>query len=133
MPGTFPSRTISVAVDRSPQEVYDVASIPENLPKWATGLGSSGERVGQNWVAQTPQGRITIRFVERNDYGVLDHYVTTQDGAEIYAPMRVVANGRGSEALFTLFRRPEMSAAQFEQDAAWVERDLQKLKALVEG
>jgi len=133
MPANVPSRTVSVTVERSPRDVYDFACVPENLTKWATGLGTSGERVGQAWIAQTPQGPVTVRFIERNDYGVLDHYVTTEDGTEIYNPMRVVANGRGSELSFTLFRRPEMSDAQFEQDAAWVERDLGQLKALLEG
>ena len=129
----LPATVAPAAAAGATVDVYDFACVPENLTKWATGLGTSGERVGQAWIAQTPQGPVTVRFIERNDYGVLDHYVTTEDGTEIYNPMRVVANGRGSELSFTLFRRPEMSDAQFEQDAAWVERDLGQLKALLEG
>jgi hypothetical protein len=47
--------------------------------------------------------------------------------------MRVIANGTGSEVLFTLFRLPDMTAEAFARDAEWVERDLKALKALLEG
>jgi len=47
--------------------------------------------------------------------------------------MRVIANGTGSEVIFTLFRLPEMTAEDFARDAEWVERDLRALKALLES
>jgi hypothetical protein len=47
--------------------------------------------------------------------------------------MRVVANGSGSEVLFTLFRARDMTAEKFAADARWVERDLRALKALLEA
>lgn len=73
-----------------------------------------------------------IRFVERNDFGVLDHYVTVAPGLEVYVPMRVLPNGSGSEVLFTVFRLPEMSDERFAEDAALVERDLKTLKTVLE-
>ena len=78
------------------------------------------------------QGPVRVRFVERNAWGVLDHYVTLPGGDVVYNPMRVVANGTGSECSFTLFRRPGVTDEQFEADAAWVTRDLQALKGLPE-
>ena len=63
---------------------------------------------------------------------MLDHYVRPARGDEIYVPVRVIANGSGTEVLFTLFRLPGMSDAQFAQDAALVERDLKTLKELME-
>ena len=33
----FASRTLSVSIGRHPREVYEFASNPENLPKWAKG------------------------------------------------------------------------------------------------
>jgi hypothetical protein len=133
MAALFPTRTISVGIDCHPRDVYDFASTPENLPKWAHGLATSGAREGDLWVAETAQGRVVIRFTEPNDLGVLDHYVSVNQAAEIYNPMRVVANGAGSEVSFTLFRRPEMSDANFAADAGQVEQDLQTLKALLES
>jgi predicted homoserine dehydrogenase-like protein len=76
---------------------------------------------------------VTIRITEPNAYGVLDHYVELPDGSEIYVPMRVVANGTGTEAQFTLFRVPGMNDEKFSADAEWVIRDLNKLKELLEA
>jgi hypothetical protein len=133
MMGTHQARVIGVAIDRPPREVYDFVVIPENLPAWASGLGTSGRRVGDEWLAQTEQGPVRVRFVERNDFGVLDHHVTLPGGQVVYNPMRVVANGGGSEVTFTLFRPPGVADDAFEADAAWIARDLQGLKRLLEG
>jgi hypothetical protein len=46
--------------------------------------------------------------------------------------MRVVANGSGSEVLFTLFHSPGMSEEAFAADAGMVERDLRGLKSRLE-
>jgi hypothetical protein len=60
-------------------------------------------------VADTPEGPVKIRFTERNDFGILDHHVVVRPGVDIYIPMRVIANGTGSEVIFTLFRLPDMT------------------------
>jgi hypothetical protein len=73
---------------------------------------------------------MVLRFVPRNDLGVLDHYVRTAAGEEILNPMRILENGSGSEVLFTLFQRPDMSEEAFLADAAMVEADLGRLQEL---
>ena len=65
-----------------------------------------------------------VRFTERNRFGVLDHAVMPEPGVEVYIPMRVIANGTGSELLFTLFRLSDLSEEKFAEDAEWVLRDL---------
>lgn len=126
-------RHISVAIDRSPREVYDFASKPENVPRWARGLAGSIENVGGEWIAKSPMGTVKVRFVEPNAFGVLDHDVTLESGVSVHNPMRVVAREGGrSEVIFTLFRRPEISDAEFEADATAVQRDLRALKELLE-
>ena len=47
--------------------------------------------------------------------------------------MRAIANGTGSEVIFTLFRLPDTTADAFARDAEWVERDVLALKAPLEG
>jgi hypothetical protein len=130
---TFASRNICVSIDRPVEVVYNFTSNPENLPKWASGLGKSITKVKDAWLVETPQGSLQIRFTARNDFGVLDHYVRPESGPEIYIPMRVVANGAGSEIIFTLFRLPHMSEEKFAADADWVRRDLNGLKAILEA
>jgi hypothetical protein len=46
--------------------------------------------------------------------------------------MRVFRNNEGSELVFTPYRRPDVSDQEFAEDAEAVERDLAKLKTLLE-
>ncbi len=132
MASTFESRTLNVTITCPPREVYEFVSNPENLPRWAEGLGKSVRRSGAGWIVDTPQGSAQIRFAEKNDFGVLDHYVKLSSGVEVYVPMRVVPNGSGSEVIFTLFKTPGMSDQQFAEDVGMVERDLKALKSILE-
>lgn len=128
----FPSRTLGISIDCHPGKVYGFVSNPENLPKWATGLSKSVRKSNADWIVETPQGPMKVRFVEKNDFGVLDHYVSPGPGVEVYVPMRVLPNGPGSEVIFTVFRLPDMSDEKYAEDVAWVERDLKNLKTILE-
>lgn len=57
----------------------------------------------------------------------MDHWVEL---ADVYVPLRVIANGEGAEMQLTLFRLPGMTSDKFEEDAEWVRRDLDALKSL---
>jgi hypothetical protein len=105
-----------MTIERNPLDVYNFISDPKNLAKWASGLGAAAK----------------VRFVERNKYGVLDHYVSVGAGPEVYMPMRVFPNGEGAEVLLTVFRRSGVSDEKFAEDTQWVRRDLEALKALLE-
>jgi len=129
---TSEARTVSVTIDRPWREVYELASIPLNFQRWASGLGGSLKREGDLWSAQGPDGPVRIRFSERNDFGVLDHWVMTEDGGELYIPLRVVANGDGAEVMLTIFRAPGKTDDEMAADEDWVRRDLHALKALLE-
>ncbi len=126
------ARHISVSIARNHRDVYEFVADPRNLGQWASGVGSRVEQIDGEWVATTPQGPAKLRFVAPNALGVLDHSVRLPSGVEIHVPMRVIPNGPGSELVLTLFRQPEMTDEQFEADAAWVRRDLEALKALLE-
>lgn len=123
---------LGISIHRNARDVYDFAAAPENLSQWASGLGQTLRKVNGEWIADTTAGEVKIRFVERNAFGVLDHWVTTAQGREISIPLRVITHGDGSNLMLTLFRQPGMSDEQFEADAAWVLRDLATLKRLLE-
>jgi predicted 3-demethylubiquinone-9 3-methyltransferase (glyoxalase superfamily) len=124
---------VSVSIDRRPADVYEFASDPRNLPRWARGLARSEVReVRDEWMADSPMGTVRIRFVPRNPHGVLDHDVTLESGVTVHNPMRVVRNGEGSELTFTLIRQPGMSDERLAADRAAVEADLRTLKELLE-
>ncbi len=126
-------RVLTIGIDRDATTVYAFASQPENLPRWAAGLGRGITRAGDLWMVDTPAGAVELRFAPPNGYGVLDHVVTLPDGTEVDVPVRVVANGAGAEVMFTLFRQPAMSEADFERDAGLVAADLAALKRLLEA
>jgi hypothetical protein len=131
-PMTSESKHLSERINRPAAEVYDYASNPANLPEWAPGLGSSVEHVNGRWLVDSPMGRVSVAFVPRNEYGVLDHDVTMPSGEIVYNPMRVTKDGNGSEMVFTLRRLPGMSDEDFERDAKAVAADLARLKRVLE-
>jgi hypothetical protein len=130
---TSHSTHLSESIDRPADEVYEYASDPANLPEWAPGLGTSVEKVGEEWFVETSMGRVGFAFVERNAHGVLDHDVTLPSGETIHNPMRVIRDGTGSEVVFTLRRLPNMTDEEFARDAEAVAADLARLKRLLES
>jgi hypothetical protein len=128
----YPSKTLTVTVACPPEQVYAFVSNPERLPHWATGLCKAVSRVGDEWIAETADGEVRVRFADPNQYGVLDHVVILPSRESVHVPMRVVPNGAGSEVLFTLFQLPGMTDDKFAEDAEMVRRDLLALKQLLE-
>ena len=127
------SRTISLHIARSPDEVYEFLLEPRNYPRWAAALGGRFEHIeGRDWRSDTPFGPVTIRFAERNELGVLDHAVFGEGQEPAMRRMRVVPNGEGSELIYTMFKRDELSAEQFASDAEWTATELEVLKTYLE-
>ena len=129
---TFLSKHISIVINRTPSDVYDFASRPENMPKWAAGLSGSIKKEGDHWISTSPMGKVKVTFTEKNNFGVLDHDVTLDSGKMFHNPLRVIKNHKGSEVIFTLFRQPGMTDQDFNRDAGMVVKDLEKLKAIME-
>jgi hypothetical protein len=118
------SRTISVSIKRDPKVVYEFVLNLENFPRWARSTFQSIKQLDGNWVAETTQGSVTIDLTERNNFGILDHFVKLSSGAVIFVPMRVIKNGEGSEVIFTLFQTADMPDDKFAEDAKSVKQDL---------
>lgn len=126
-----PARTLSISIDCPPLQVYEFVNDPANLPRWADGLCKAARPAGEFWLLDSPAGELKFRFAPSNAFGVLDHFIDTPTG-EVHVPMRVIANGNGSEVLFTLFQPAAMSNAAFTADTKLVEQDLANLKNLLE-
>ncbi|MFD5875269.1 SRPBCC family protein [Streptomyces sp. NPDC060322] len=131
-PSDAETRHLSIRIDRPAGQVYAYASEPSHLPAWAAGLGASIEETDGQWIADSPMGRVVVDFAPRNDFGVLDHHVTLPSGETVYNPVRVIADGPGCEVVFTLRRRPGVSAEEFRRDEAAVSADLAALKRIAE-
>ena len=130
---THEVRHLSVTIERDVASAYEALWQPAAFARWASGLASSLQDLEGHWVAETPEGRARVRFTPRNALGVLDHWVEPPGHAGIHIPLRIVANGAGSELALMLFRQPGMSDEKFAADAEWVARDLAAAKRYVES
>ena len=131
---TYPARIVHTSIARDWRKVYRFASTPENMPRWASGLGAGMRADGEDWIVDGgPIGLVRVRFAPQNEFGVIDHTVTLPDGAQVYNALRVTPNGDGAEVKFTLLRMPGTSDDAFESDARHVARDLETLKRILES
>jgi hypothetical protein len=124
-------REISVTIGRPAAEVSAFARDPGNLPAWAAGLAGGIEQDGGRWFADSPMGRVEVRFLS-DEPGVLDHEVVLPSGETVRNPLRVLEDGDGSRVVFHLLRRPGTDDAAFAADAASVGADLERLRVLLE-
>jgi hypothetical protein len=129
---TSESKHLSRHINRPFQAVYDYVAEPTHITDWAPGLGKSIERVGAEWIVDSPMGRISVTFAPPNDFGVVDHEVTLPTGETIHNPVRVLPHDDGSEIVFTLRRQPGMSDEEFDRDMNAVLADLDTLKRILE-
>lgn len=129
------SQTISIPINRPFREVYEFLAEPRNFPSWASNLGANFVHLGGPlWATDTRKGRMILRFAERNDYGILDHAVYPEGTvAPLTTPMRVIANGEGSEILFTLMQRPGMTEEEFASELEWTRSDFGALRSMLES
>ena len=126
------SRHVSQVIGCPAAQVYEFAADPENLSRWAGGLAQSEiTRDGDLLTVESPMGQVTVRFVARNNLGVLDHDVTLPSGTTVNNPVRVLTHPQGAEVLFTV-RQIELTGEEFERDVQLVAEDLTRLKNLLE-
>jgi hypothetical protein len=131
---TMDSVHVATSIERPAAEVYAFVADPANLPAWAHGLAEAEiERIDDTWTIQSPMGTVTVSFAPANAFGVVDHDVTLPSGEVVANPLRVIPNAAGCDVLFTVRRRPAMSAAEFEADVAAVTADLATLRTRMEA
>lgn len=129
----YPVKNISISINKPADEVFQFASNPENFPVWVEFIKSMTKKKENIWVAETDLGNLKIEFAPKNNFGIIDHLVTLPDGSTVNNPMRVIANGSGSELVFTLFWMPDRTEDEFNQDAKLVATDLKKIKTSLEN
>jgi hypothetical protein len=125
--------TINVTIERPADHVYEFVRDATTFPRYTTLFKAVSPAGPDNWIAVTDQGEMALRFAPQNSFRVLDHHVRLRPDLEVLNHMRVLPNGDGAEVIFTLFHRPEMSDAEFAEDRQAVEKDLQKLKSVLEN
>jgi hypothetical protein len=129
---THEVKSVSISINRPPDEVYRYLANGQNFPQWAPNFCRSIKKIGSGeWIADTTMGALKVRFVPDNEFRVADHYVTLSSGEEIQNPIRVLPNGTGSEVVFVVFRRAGLSDEEFRADWGTVQKDLEALKRVL--
>lgn len=127
------SHHVSRVIAASPEAVYEYASDVDNLPRWAAGLAQAAVvREGDSLFVESPMGRVDVRFVEHNRFGVLDHDVTLPTGTVVTNPVRVLSHPEGAEVVFTV-RQIELDDDEFARDIELVSKDLERLDQQITG
>jgi hypothetical protein len=127
------TRTISVTIERPADQVYEFVRDATTFPRYTSLFKAVRPAGPDNWIADTDQGQMPLRFAPQNGFRVLDHHVQLRPDLEVLNHMRVLPNADGAEVLFTVFQRPGMSDTEFEEDREAVETDLYKLKSVLES
>ncbi len=127
------SRFIGVTIVCPAAKAYAFITTPENLPRWASGLGEGRRNPDGSWTSVMEIGEVTVTFAPKNALGVCDHDVALPDGTTFHNPMRVTPNGDARcDVSFTLIRQADTDDASFEKDAATIAKDLAALKSILE-
>jgi hypothetical protein len=123
---------VHISILAAPESVIVFLTDMEKWKTWAPWVRSVTRLSERGWRLDTKDGAMTVRFVEPNSFGVLDHQVTLASGMIVLNAMRVVPNGSGSELVMVVIQSPEMSAEQFDQDVQAVTDDFARLKPAAE-
>lgn len=128
------SHTLTTAIARPFDEVYDYLAQPVNYQYWAAVEGGTFRPLPNgDWEGVTPAGPRHFRFTPPNNFGVLDHTIFVPGGELLTTPMRAVPNEAGTELIFTFFQRSDMDDDQFASTLEWIQTDFLALKSLLEA
>src|SRR5256885_8956790 len=92
---TNQGRTLSVSIARSAEQAYDFLSVPENFPRWASGLAGSLRRGGGGGGGETPHRPLKGSFSQRQAFRVVHHLLSSKTRVENYRPLRGNTNESG--------------------------------------
>ena len=127
------AEVLHISIHASRQDVIAFQSDVRRWKSWAPWARAVERSSTSDWTVYTETGPLTLRFVETNSLGVLDHMVTLPSGATVLNSMRVLPNGEGSELVMVLFQWPPATSEQFERDVQAVREDLARIKQAAES
>src|SRR5438309_9239011 len=97
----FRSHTRSISIAAPPGTVLEYLGDGENLPEWAPDFAAGVEHQdGDRWLITSGEVRFPILLPVRREAGTVDFVAGEEPRIGAFA--RVLANGEGSEFMFTL-------------------------------
>jgi uncharacterized protein YndB with AHSA1/START domain len=128
------TRTLTVEIARSPEDVYNFLVDPANLARWTlVQNGRPDPAAGpDSWAYDGPRGTVLVHFTPANPFFVLDYRMQVGPQVIHAAHVRVIRNGAGTVLTHTSVQQPLVSDAMFASEEEWMWSDLQVLKTLME-
>lgn len=111
------SKTVTITVSASFDEVFDFLAQPENMPDWALHFCKAIRNEDGRWIATTPNGDLFIAVDTNKAGGCIDMYGGPALETMSLFPIRVIrADGGLTAVVFSLFKceGEAMSEAAFE-------------------
>lgn len=127
------SMTKSVDMRVSPERAFEFLNNLENWPKWAVVNMKSVKRAADGWFdTETRYGKGQLKMLSNKALGLLDH-VWKDPQASWTVPARVIPNGDGATFMMTFFQPPVLDDNAFDAAGKEVDKELAKLKEMLEA
>ena len=127
----------SIAINASPQKVFEFLAEPTNVPKWAAGFS---EVDGEHAFMETPRGKMKIgmRMACDSRVGTIDTIMTMPDGSIGKAFSRITENDGGKSSIFSfVLMAPPVPLEKLEgtmnEQKQQLAEELQVLKQILES
>ena len=124
------AETSSITIQAPPEDVLRFVADPFNLPRWAPGFAPSVHERDGRWFIVGDFGEREIVVTASVECGTFDLWPASDPRRGIRT--RVIANGDGSEYLFTLLLEDELDSDALADQLRVVEQELAAVRALLQ-
>jgi hypothetical protein len=125
------AETRSVTIAAEPGAVLRFVADPVNLPRWAPGFAPAVHEHQGRWFVAGDRGEFEIIVIASDELGTFDLWPAADPRRGIRT--RVIANGDGSEYVFTLLLDDGIGADALARQIAVVDQELDTVRALLEA
>lgn len=127
------SITKTISINAPVSKVFAFVANLANWPKWAiANVVAVKPGSGEWWATETRTGLGRLRIKADEASGILD-YDLVSSGVQWSVSARVVPKGEGSEFTLTFSQPPSATKDAFEKQAGLADKELAKLKQLMES
>jgi hypothetical protein len=125
------AETCSISIQAPPDAVVDFVADARTLPRWAPAFARAVRPDGADWLVDTGEAEIRVPVNVSRERGTVDIVGAADPRRGVFT--RVLANGEGSEYLFTQFFPDGTSEEAIARQLAVVEGELRAVRDACEA
>lgn len=123
--------TQTVSIPTPADELYTFLSDIRNLPVWAVGFARSVRQQEGRWIVTTSSGEIEVELQVNEPARTIDFVLMPARDVRVVAYSRVLANGPGSEFIFTQIQAPGMPDDVFDGQIEALTEEMHVLRSVM--